>query len=371
MKKILLINFLMLTLFNFIHPITPELLASKNQGIYLNGYLYSCMALATFIFSPIWSKYVNKIGIKKLMIIGPIGYSFVQIGLLITNNQYFLMISRFFAGVFSSMFVIAITILINNLSEKEEKSKNFALITATTSLGAIVGQIISGYIGLYSIKIPFILLIILMIVLTIYINTLEIKKITNYENQKNNENYLNINQNILLNIIIFIVFTLIANIYNSNISSYSRLIFHANSFMIGVIVSIGNFILLFVNLFLIDKIKKYNYQKYLFLITMISFVGSFGCFIFKKGIIFIIFMCLLVLSFTTYKAIIQAHLINNNSKDANKIIGILNSINGIGMITGGFVSGTVFSINANLVFILLIFLSILGIIIVLMKKNDL
>ena len=368
MKKILLINFLMLTLFNFIHPITAELLASKNQGIYLNGYLYSCMALATFIFSPIWSKYVNKIGIKKLMIIGPLGYSIVQFGLLLTNNQYLMMISRFCAGIFSSMFVIAITILINNLSEKEEKSKNFALITATTSLGAIVGQTISGYLGLYNIKLPFFLLIGLMILLTIYIKTLKINKIIiNY--QEENENYFNLNYNIILNLIIFIIFTLIANIYNSNISSYSRLVFNANSFMIGIIVSIGNCILLFVNLFLIDYIKKYQYQKYLLTITIISLIGSLGCFIVKKGIIFIVFMSILVLSFTTYKAIIQAHLINKNNQ-GNKIIGILNSINGIGMITGGFVSGTIFSINYNLVFILLIILSLLGLIIVGSKYND-
>ena len=40
------------------------------------------------------------------------------------------------------------------------------------------------------------------------------------------------------------------------------------------------------------------------------------------------------------------------------------------MITGGFETGTIFSINYNLVFILLIILSLLGLIIVGSKYND-
>ena len=64
-NKILLINFLTLSIFNMAHPVTPTLMNAIGLPTFMFGVLYSAMAIAQFVMSPVWGTISDMRGRKK------------------------------------------------------------------------------------------------------------------------------------------------------------------------------------------------------------------------------------------------------------------------------------------------------------------
>jgi len=79
-NKILLINFLTLSVFNMAHPVTPTLMNAVGLPTFMFGVLYSAMAIAQFVMSPVWGTISDMRGRKKVLIIGVLGYGISQLG---------------------------------------------------------------------------------------------------------------------------------------------------------------------------------------------------------------------------------------------------------------------------------------------------
>lgn len=361
MKVLLFFNFLVLTINNFIHPISPELLEMKQAPLYLNGILYSMMALASFLFSPLWGKLMTKRGIKLFLVIGPVTYAIVQWGFYLFDSPILIGLSRFLAGVTSSMFIVGVSSYVSLYSPASKRGKYFGLITATTSLGAIFGQFLSGEMAKYSLELPFIVLLIaatVIAILIIFFIKDDDKQEEGKEKQsiKNIFNILKQSKQIKL-LAIFVLITFSANIYNSNIGLFVQSYYDLAPNEVARVTMIGNTIILLVNLFCLNYLQ--NKCKFNTVITTMIVIGLISC----GGIIlsldsklFIVFISLFVLSYAAYRPIMQAEFLVNNKLSAPMLMGFLNSINSLAMISGGLISGIAYSINPVLMFYIILLL---------------
>lgn len=367
-KRILFINFLVIIINNFIHPISPELLINKQAPLMLNGFLYAMMSFASFLFSPIWGKKMEQIGIKKFLIIGPLGYGLVQWGFYLFTNPLALAVSRFLAGCFASMFIVGVSSYISIVSSYEKRSFYLAMITSTTALGAIVGQFISGFSAKFSLMLPFILLSCGSIIAAILIQIL----IKDYQVNENHQEKIKLvelfklfkEKGLLLWLIIFVLITFWANIYNSNIGFFAKVHYDLNPMQVAFVNMIGNCVMLVANCFLINFVQNhFSFKLNIFLMIIAGIFGSLGILIFVDSKIMFLAMILSVISFALYKPIMQNYFLTKIKKHTALICGLLNSINSIGMITGGIISGISYAINPSLVFLLFLILCVIALII--------
>ncbi len=142
----LLINWINYSIFNLGHPVTPQFIADINAPIYMTGVLFGVMALAQFIFAPLWVQISDKFG-RKVAYIGPLGYAIGQLGFVFFNAPILLIVFRFISGAFA---VSMLTIPFAYISDKaalEDKAKFLTAAAILMPIGIFVGYSIGGVLG--------------------------------------------------------------------------------------------------------------------------------------------------------------------------------------------------------------------------------
>lgn len=376
MKKILILNFIVMVVFNFAHPVTPDMLIDKGAPEYLNGILYALMSLSMFLFSPFWGNKIDQYGPKKYLMIAPFCYGIMQLILGFGVNGIMMGIGRFFAGVFSACFIVALMQYINIISTKEEKAKNFGLIMVTNGIGGVVGQLLAGMIGVkggFYIYIPFICQFIFGIILSIFVYFVIEEKYAEKENNAKEragfKSSLNLVKARNLFPILFVMLTLAiaTNLYTSHIGYYVAEVYSFNSFAVSLVNSYANFIIMLTNLFVVGVIKrKYgvlNGIKYEFLIA----IAAFSTIFFLPINIAIIFIGLFIAAIAIYRPLVQDYVVSQNNDRGGELMGIVNSVNSLGMIIGSLSSGFLFTIGQDLPFYAIIIILLIGLMIFVVK----
>lgn len=140
-------------------PVIPQLFANPNsvdyilplsfpieKGYLLLGLLIAVFPLGQFIATPILGQLSDKYGRKKILSIALFGtaISYVIFAIAITTkNIPLLFISRFFDGATGGNISIA-QAMIGDVSDKDNRARNFGMLGAAFGLGFIFGPYIGG-----------------------------------------------------------------------------------------------------------------------------------------------------------------------------------------------------------------------------------
>lgn len=361
MKKLLIINLLVMILFNFGHPVTPNLLIQKQIPTYFNGYLFGIMSFAMFIFSPFWGSLIDQKGIKNFLSIGVGFYGVMQLGFLFAPNVITMGITRFFAGMFSAAFNIGMTVLIYNSAQNSNKTKGLGLLMASNSLGGLIGQTISGYIAInlmYGIYLPFIIQFIGGIIMGVYLfYTIKEPKNKKKDNQKYSfkDMYIIVSKMKLFPLMFGIAFLSISyRMYVANIGVY--VVDHLNGTPITVafINNISFIINIIMNVFLINIfLKRTTPLKILSIEAIVGFIAMYIIVYIVPIKINTIIIPLIVflMAVTIYRPMAQKIVLEKSKVNHGLLIGAINSANALGMIGGSFIAGYFYSLNPALPFI--------------------
>ncbi|MFQ7058104.1 MAG: MFS transporter [Turicibacter sanguinis] len=167
LRKFLIFNLLIMTVFNFAHPVTPRLINELGLPSYMFGLFFAMMSLGSYIFSPIWGSLSDYKGRKRFLMLGVLGYGTVQLGFGLSQTARCHFNLQDSWGILSVSYVAVIMASISDLSTKENRAKSLAYLAATTAMGAALGSNIGGWIGASNYKYTFIAQFIACILLTI------------------------------------------------------------------------------------------------------------------------------------------------------------------------------------------------------------
>lgn len=134
------------SIFNFGHPVTPQFINDINAPIYMTGVLFGVMAMAQFIFAPLWGQISDKFG-RKIIFIGPLGYAIGQLGFVFFSDPIVLIIFRFISGMFAVSMMTINFAYISDKAALEDKAKFLAIAAILIPLGTFAGYSIGGYLG--------------------------------------------------------------------------------------------------------------------------------------------------------------------------------------------------------------------------------
>jgi len=140
-------------------PVVPKILkeltgnglseASKYAGL-----LMSCYAIMQFIFSPIIGGLSDKFGRRPVILVALFGFFLDYMILVYAPTIGWLFVGRILAGITGASFTTA-TAYIADISNDENRSKNFGMVGAAFGLGFIIGPPIGGLLGDIGTRVPF------------------------------------------------------------------------------------------------------------------------------------------------------------------------------------------------------------------------
>lgn len=175
---ILLVGFIVYMGIGLVYPLFSSLLFDRNIGLlpkessdlvrgFFLGILLSLMPIFQFVTAPLWGKFSDKKGRKKILLfslfISAFSYLLGVVGLQ-KNLLWFLLFSRALAGVGGGAISVVQAALVDH-SSKEDKAHIFGLFNMVLGCGFTIGPFLGGklsHLGGYTLPFWFAFFIILL-----------------------------------------------------------------------------------------------------------------------------------------------------------------------------------------------------------------
>lgn len=131
--------------FGIIFPVFPKLLVQIGGGNASDlGNLAAGFGIAFIIGSPIFGNFADRIGKRRIILFGLLGYSFANFIYIFATHIIHLYIARVLEGFFASAILPPAIALTAELSPKENRARYLGLLGASQTTGIIIGPVIGG-----------------------------------------------------------------------------------------------------------------------------------------------------------------------------------------------------------------------------------
>ncbi|MGD7010212.1 MFS transporter [Metabacillus sp. 84] len=155
---ILMINmFIAIGSFGIIIPILPAYLKSIDQGGMAAGLMIAIFAGAQLLFSPIAGRWADQYGRRKMIVYGLAGLTLSMFIFYATDSIWFLYASRVIGGIGAALLIPAIFAYIADITTIEQRAKGNSYISASMSLGIVIGPGVGGFLAELGLKMPFLI----------------------------------------------------------------------------------------------------------------------------------------------------------------------------------------------------------------------
>ena len=140
-------------------PVLPKILLELtgkglSEASQFSGYLMASYAVMQFLFSPIIGGLSDKFGRRPVILASLFGFFLDYMILVYAPTMAWLFVGRILAGITGASFTTA-TAYIADISNDENRAKNFGMVGAAFGLGFIIGPPIGGILGSIGTRVPF------------------------------------------------------------------------------------------------------------------------------------------------------------------------------------------------------------------------
>ncbi|MGR6762223.1 MFS transporter [Paenibacillus sp. T2-29] len=134
-------------------PLYVQKLYGSAEGIALvAGFVTAITGVSNMVAAPLLGRLSDKIGAHKILTIALLGTAIMLIPQAFVNEVWQLVIIRFFMGVFMGGLLPSVNALIRTYTPEGMESRSFGFNTSSLALGnmlgAVIGGVLSGFIGI-------------------------------------------------------------------------------------------------------------------------------------------------------------------------------------------------------------------------------
>ena len=140
--------------FGIIIPILPAYLLSIGQGGTAAGLMIAIFAGAQLVMSPIAGKWTDRYGRRIMIISGLSGLALSMFVFYFSDSIGVLYFSRVIGGVGAALLIPAIFAYVADITTMDQRAKGNSFISASMSLGIVVGPGIGGFLAEFGLKMP-------------------------------------------------------------------------------------------------------------------------------------------------------------------------------------------------------------------------
>lgn len=141
-------------------PVTQDLIAglkhiSVNEASKYGGWLLTVYALMQFAVSPVLGGLSDRYGRRPVLLFSLFGFGIDYLFMAYAPTYEWLFVGRVISGITGASFTTA-SAYIADISNTDNRAKNFGMIGAAFGLGFIIGPAIGGLLGRFGLRAPFI-----------------------------------------------------------------------------------------------------------------------------------------------------------------------------------------------------------------------
>ncbi|WP_033543376.1 MFS transporter [Planococcus sp. CAU13] len=363
--SILMFNmFIAIASFGIVVPILPAYLLSIGQGGTAAGLMIAIFAGAQLLFSPLGGSWADKYGPRKVIILGLALLTISMLMFYSTDSIWVIYASRIVGGIGDAFLIPGVFTYVAGITTAAQRAKGTALVTASMSLGLVIGPGFGGFLADISLKLPF--LIAAMVTFSAMIFSLiMLKEIEPTAESKKQAEEFSKDESMLEQIgrstrmpyfiplvIIFIMsFGLVA--YESVIGMYLTTQYGSTSADIAMMITATGIVSVTVQFFVVDRlVRRFGEVKTLiaflglattgFLISLAA--GSYGAFF---GVSLVIFLAMAIL-----RPVLNILVSKMAVGEIGFAMGMATAYMSLGNVLGPISAGLLFDININYPFIL-------------------
>ncbi|MDD3122393.1 MAG: MFS transporter [Candidatus Izemoplasmatales bacterium] len=382
MKKSLIIVLVLAALQGLIHnighPVTPALVTSIGIPDKMFGVFFAAMSLGLMIGGPIFGTLGDKFQKNKLIFWGLIVYSVGQASFGLVENMYLMTFFRVVSGLGVAGIVTLFVSYVIEISEKDKRAKNLALLAATITLFAGIGYKLGGFLN----GNPF---FVSLLRTDIYSNIFVIQGVLNIgfaflvlfflkepdkvKSSKNHSVWFSSFRKLKdldSSFLIFLFAIAFISIGAINLSKYIDVYFNQLGYSpndLGSFVLVTGIISVLSSLFLVPLVIKY--KRELTVMIIIQIASAIIVFIAFRQSQFLIAMYTIYMIYVILRAIYlpyEQNFISEYAEDGSigTIMGIRQSFLSIGMILGPVIAGYLYEVNPIYVFDLSAIMFLIG-----------
>lgn len=332
-------------------PIMPEFLGTFGVAGRALGLLIAMFSFAQFIFSPIAGNLSDKYGRKSIIIFGLLIYGFSQLAFSLSTELWMLYLARFFSG-FGAAFIIPPTMaFVADITSPQNRGRGMGLLGASMSLGFMIGPGIGGFLSNISLYFPFYFAAAASIIAAVVSLLLLPNPKPVLQGAATNENIFqqmrrSTQTSYFVMLIVMFVFSFGLANFQSTISLYVDQKYNYTPSQIAVIITVGGFVGVIIQTFVIDRLFKRFGEMRVILINLV--LAAFA----MLGILFVntFFTILLVATiFSTATSLLRPAVNTLVSKLAGKeqgyAAGMMNAYMSLGNMIGPATAGYIFDMN--------------------------
>lgn len=155
LKSVLFTMFMTSFGFGIILPILPFYTISLGAKPFELGMLTGTFALLGLLTSPFMGKLADRIGRKKVIIIGIFGFFLAYLIFAFSNALWMAFLARAIEGVAAGAIFPACVSLLSDYTTEQQRGKTMGLVGMTFSLGFIMGPAFGGFASAISVQTAF------------------------------------------------------------------------------------------------------------------------------------------------------------------------------------------------------------------------
>ncbi len=236
---------------------------NESRAAVISGWLMAVFAIAQFLCSPILGALSDRFGRRPILLASLFGFGLDFILLAIAPSLWWLYVGRIIAGVMGASYTTAAA-YIADISNEENKAKNYGLLGAAFGMGFIIGPGVGGFLAELGVRAPFIACAILSLLNWLYGYFVlpeslkpENRRAFSWKRANPIGAFMQMKKykSIIGLLICFFLLYLAAQAVMSNWQYYSMLKFNWNERQIGVSITIVGLLVAFVQGFLVRVVN--------------------------------------------------------------------------------------------------------------------
>ncbi|MBB3655250.1 DHA1 family tetracycline resistance protein-like MFS transporter [Rhizobium sp. BK650] len=142
-----------------IMPVLPVYLEQLTGGTVSDaavdgGWLMLIYSLMQFLFAPLLGNLSDRFGRRPILLLSVLTFAFDNFICAIATSYWMLFIGRVLAGISGGSFATC-SAYIADISNEENRAKNFGLIGIAFGVGFTIGPVIGGFLGEFGPRVPF------------------------------------------------------------------------------------------------------------------------------------------------------------------------------------------------------------------------
>lgn len=348
--------FLIFTGVGLVIPVMPLLMEDMHFNGAIMGMMLSVFSITQLLASPIMGYLSDKIGRKKMIVLGMSLFAISEFIFGFANDKYIFYLSRGLGGVAAALLMPAVTAFVADMTSIEQRPKAMGYVSAAISGGFIIGPGIGGVLASLGHRVPFFAAGIIAIIGCLLTQSILIEPQHNLQ-AKNTSQKTNAKEivreflskpGVLFIFIIIFISSFGLQAFESIYTIMTTIIFGFNPAQIAVIITVSGVLALFFQLFLFDHIIRKISEIGLIQITF--FVSAIFIFIIaftKNSTIFVIATFVVFLAFDLFRPAVTTYLSKIAGENQGTINGLNSTFTSFGNIISPVASGALFDLNQH------------------------